>query len=110
MTIEGIFEDTVCIYALTDPQSGMVKYIGMSKQPEVRIRAHWQEAKSGRRALPVHQWIKRLNRKPGIKILDTCLRSEGPDRERYWIRKFPQALNIVGADVVPIKLLVPSLS
>jgi len=76
------------IYALVDPETQKVRYIGKSKQPEERYRQHIRKAPA---------WIKEILEK-GLKpeqiILESGLNSEeAGKREEYWIRWYESKNN-----------------
>jgi len=66
-------ENKVGIYALTDPISNKVRYIGKSTSINIRYKAHICEARSGRRQYPVYKWIRKLLNKnliPNLVIIE----------------------------------------
>lgn len=54
------------IYALTDPKTGEVRYIGKANDPEARLKSHMRDSR--RRDTPVYQWIRKHGR-PGMVVL-----------------------------------------
>jgi len=44
-----------CIYALTDPSTGEVRYIGKANDPSARLKSHLMDSR--RRNTPVYRWI-----------------------------------------------------
>ena len=50
----------VAIYSLRHPETGEIRYIGKSVNPENRLRQHIQDSKSRRN--PVHCWIQSLTK------------------------------------------------
>ena len=75
------------VYALTDPRTHEVRYIGKTVQkPEHRLTLHLARAQRGYRA-HVYSWIRellRLGMSPGLRILDG-IPGNGSDEEREWI-------------------------
>jgi hypothetical protein len=77
-----------CVYALIDPRTEAIRYIGLSIDPIDRLRRHIQRA---RRGAPSHKdnWIRQLlslGIKPKVKVLETlCTREEACNREQYLI-------------------------
>lgn len=78
---------TVYIYILSDPETGLVRYVGKSITPILRFRSHCCRAGETRR----ERWIKRLrNRglKPILEIIEEIPNSDDLDwqeSERFWI-------------------------
>ena len=59
------------IYALTDPRTGAVRYIGKANDPAKRLKGHMRDAR--RRQTPVYAWINKLVRlgmAPGLLVLE----------------------------------------
>lgn len=74
------------IYALTDPDSGEVRYIGKANDAAKRLKSHRRE--SARRRTPVYAWMRKLaaaGKAPGMIVLMECSAEEWPDKEREMI-------------------------
>jgi DNA-binding CsgD family transcriptional regulator len=77
----------VFIYALHDPRSGELRYVGASVNPQHRLTLHLcpsQRARSGEQGA----WITELvsqNLKPSISIIEKSDSSNWRVRERFWI-------------------------
>lgn len=77
------------IYALTDPETQVARYIGQSRSAKKRHASHIHAAKrneSGR----VYNWIRSLLREgvaPGFEVLEVCLEAAADEREIFWIAK-----------------------
>ncbi len=72
----------IYIYALVDPTSKHIKYVGLSNDPISRYRAHKQG---------LGFWFDRLRRKgqaPHLYILEVVSFENGIEREQYWIQWF----------------------
>lgn len=74
------------IYALTDPRTGDIRYVGYSSQLSRRFCAHLQDARKG---LLTHKakWIASLLReglRPGLEVLEESPVS-APQQEKIWI-------------------------
>jgi hypothetical protein len=74
-----------CIYALVDPRTDDTRYIGKTRRPESRLRAHC----SNKHHVHSSRWVQSLLRegvKPKMVILEGGLsEEEWPEREQYWI-------------------------
>jgi hypothetical protein len=78
------------IYILTDPITNDVRYVGKSINPEVRVRKHISEAKTGKSNNHRINWIKSLlnkNLRPNIEIIDET-NDDWVLLEEYWISQF----------------------
>lgn len=74
------------VYALLDPASGAVRYIGKSVNPRKRYIAHIERARKG---ADTHQyrWIRTLLRRNRTPIMITLQSADDLDKaERFWIR------------------------
>lgn len=84
---------TMYIYALRHPGSRLVKYVGRSWNPELRLEQHLEKASKD-----VTAWLEGLAEDaltPDLKILEQCTLETWADRERYWIWFFRQHTNIL---------------
>lgn len=77
--------NTVSIYTLEDPRTGLIKYLGKTKKPlNKRLSEHIKEGASTKKG----QWIKgllKLNLLPVIKLIDTVDSFNWQFWEGYWI-------------------------
>ena len=48
----------VAIYALSDPETGEIRYIGKANDPRARLKSHIRDSR--RRNTPVYCWIRKL--------------------------------------------------
>lgn len=75
---------TTFIYALADPRTGRVRYVGKANDPEQRLAQHRHgDGRNGHK----NNWIRQLRRAglcPVLHILQECA-DDWADRERYWI-------------------------
>lgn len=58
------------IYALCDPRTGEIRYIGKANNSQKRLQAHLRES---RRDYPVYRWIRKLAQEglaPAMKVLE----------------------------------------
>lgn len=80
----------VCeIYALKDPESGEIRYIGKANDSEKRLRSHLRDAK--RRMTPVYCWIQKLakdGKTPKLEVLLFCQKDAWPEYERILIAEY----------------------
>ena len=74
------------IYALCDPRTEEVRYIGQTMRAvEKYVTGHWKAARNGSDRY-VHRWIRSLGREPVHFILEECdTREELNEAERFWI-------------------------
>lgn len=75
------------IYALADPKTGEVRYIGKTLlQPaEKRLKGHVKTMEIGSRR-HVYNWMRKLNALPQFIIIEAVSESKINELERYWIR------------------------
>lgn len=80
-------EGVVFIYALCDPDTNDIRYIGKSINPKSRFYGHVQERQNTHKG----NWIESLIRKekvPVMKILEEATFDNWEDRERYYIKYY----------------------
>lgn len=78
------------IYALTDPRTNEVRYIGKAVDVGRRLRRHLKDARDGR-ADHKSRWIASLLREdliPLVLVLDECDDTIWKVRECYWIAHY----------------------
>lgn len=99
--LDGRVTREVTIYALCEPDTGEVRYVGKTvEKPARRLVYHLNRAKSDRRHLPSARWIFKRScegKRPIVRELEKV--SENDDwasREKYWIAYFRSA----GADLL----------
>lgn len=78
----------VTIYALKDPATGEVRYVGKANNLKARIRAHLWEAKSSTLQNRKVRWLRSLDSDPVVEILEIVPNSIWEARERFWIAKY----------------------
>lgn len=82
----GAWQGDVTIYALCDPDSLAVRYVGKANDMRSRIRQHRWEAKSSKLHTRKVNWLRSLKgREPVIMILAVVKHEEWEKSERYWI-------------------------
>ena len=75
------------IYALTDPRTEQVRYIGKAGNAEARLKQHLKE----RRGYPKDCWIKSLigdGCSPGVFVIEEVLEGDWVEAEIFWIAYF----------------------
>lgn len=85
---------TTFIYTLTDPTTGLVRYVGKSDVPKKRIQSHIREARVrvDRRDYK-NNWIRSLlneNKLPVLEIIDEVPKSEWSQWELHWYFQLKQ--------------------
>lgn len=87
-------DESVYIYGLIDPRSGLIRYVGQTKtSPKKRLKVHLHQSRYPRNSNLTHKeaWIRGLmiaGLRPTIEVLEVV----GPNgdwesREKEWIRK-----------------------
>lgn len=82
----------ICIYALIDSRTNEIRYIGKSKNIEVRLKAHINESIKGRKSHKC-DWIRQLlnlELRPILQILEECDEDNWKEREQYWIKYYKE--------------------
>jgi len=78
----------IYIYALLDPVSGDVKYVGKSKNPAVRLRSHINVALRDEDDRRKSRWIRKLcsqGLEPELRILEEAKEDNWEEAECKWI-------------------------
>lgn len=74
------------IYALLDPRTKEIRYIGKANRPEHRLLTHiWESHKSNSRKNVWLRELKGLCLQPILQVLETIKFSQWEERERFWI-------------------------
>lgn len=79
--------DTVYIYGLVCPISGIVMYVGKAKDVKSRTSKHFSMARKGERTAK-GKWLRELMRNnllPSVVTLEECAKEEWATRECHWI-------------------------
>jgi predicted GIY-YIG superfamily endonuclease len=72
------------IYALLDPDTGEIHYVGKTVDLERRYKDHLR----ARDKTPKDRWIKKLaqsKKQPDLKVLEKCAERNWAAKEKYWI-------------------------
>ncbi len=103
------------MYALSDPRTEEVRYVGVSVRPKARYNEHLSHAVKGGKT---HRdcWIRSLIERgirPAYSVLETATADNWQERERYWIaeyRAISRLTNITdGGDGLPGYAPTPEL-
>lgn len=99
-------EGPVAIYALCDPRTSEIRYIGKARKPDARLAGHLRET---RRRSPLYSWIASLRAAgltPTIRVMAVCAASEWMFEERRhiaWARALgPALLNLADGGDQPL--------
>lgn len=82
---------TTFIYALSDPDTNEIRYIGKANNIKYRLWSHLHEAKRDLRNLRKCNWIKSLmskGKRPIISVVEEVPFEHWVEREIYWIAEF----------------------
>lgn len=80
--------DTTFIYALTDPRTNEIRYIGKSNDPQHRLKAHLRSTKETTYKSRWIKHLKSLDLKPILSILEEVPIDKWQEREMYWIQYY----------------------
>lgn len=97
---QGLLRREVYIYALCDPRSGAVRYIGESFNPLSRLTSHIIGGRRQDRGTPLQAWISTLlaeGLEPEMLILERCEKESRTQhsRERHWIGVYGGVENLL---------------
>lgn len=83
------------IYALVDPRTKEVRYVGKTSQPlQIRLNQHWNTRTH--RNNHKECWLRNLEKeklKPFIRVLEECPEDLWQEREIYWMTQFDNLTN-----------------
>lgn len=83
-------ETEVFIYALLDPRTAKIRYIGKTNNINRRYSQHLR-ARTDQKMTPVKAWIQSLIKqglKPNMMVIDSCDESRWANLEREYIKRF----------------------
>jgi hypothetical protein len=104
---------TVYIYALVDPRTDTVRYIGKSVEPEQRFYSHLWAAKKTEKQFRVLRWIRTLlsqSVEPVMWIIEETTPELWEERERYWISHYGGFENLTNLTEGGNGVLIPTRS
>lgn len=79
---------TVTIYALLEPESQSVRYVGLTRRPRIRVGQYFR---GDGHTKHMRNWLRSLlekNRKPIFHLLEESDEGMAGARESFWIAKF----------------------
>lgn len=84
------------IYALLDPDSGKIRYVGKSVDPHKRLKGHFLNARccNPNENQKKCEWLTRLveqGKEPLVLILEEASEVNWKEREFQWIKKLRRA-------------------
>jgi GIY-YIG catalytic domain len=98
----------VYIYALLDPRSNEVRYVGKTNNPVKRKNNHSSPSQAELHGRAKNKWVielREIGLRPEFKILEECDENNWNERERFWIAHYGgirKLLNArLGGEIVP---------
>ena len=86
MAYENIKNKVTYIYALGDPDTGEIRYVGASTNPERRIVTHYACGSLEKKRY--FDNLKKAEKRPVLHIVEKCHTSIRWEREGYWIQHY----------------------
>lgn len=90
--INATVVDVTYIYALVDPDTMQVRYVGKANDPAKRYARHIMDDEDSHKV----RWLRQLSRnfqRPLLKILQVVPAEIWADAERHWIKQFDNLVN-----------------
>lgn len=86
---------TYKIYCLKNPENNEIRYIGVTtlKYLSSRLSQHYYCANHNYQT-HVAKWIRKINEKPIIELIEICDENNWEEREKYWISYYKNLTNI----------------
>jgi hypothetical protein len=79
------------IYILRDPRTGDVKYVGKTKNPYFREKAHGSPTQVRKQGIHKIDWtaeLRSLGLRPRFEIIEECPSGNWKEREEFWIAHY----------------------
>lgn len=92
----------VYIYALSDPYTNVVRYVGKTLEPRRRFSLHLSKARKAGKLRYSSTWIKSVllsGAFPKFILLEVTTDTEWPNRERFWIAKYKSLAEVAGVNL-----------
>ena len=85
--------ETTFIYALVDPRDARIRYVGKSRDPELRTREHIGEQRRNKGSNNFFRaWLRQLGwNPPPVLILEEVIKTSADRAERWWIASLKSA-------------------
>ena len=77
----------ISIYALAHPLTGVIRYVGRSRDPVRRLYNHMHEMRARKGNAEKNSWIEAMRRRPSVVILERCRPAVSDKREGAWIAR-----------------------
>lgn len=77
------------IYTLTDPRTRIIRYVGKTNNPTLRLWMHMNEKKRTHKNCWLGQ-LKSLGLRPIMDVIEEVASDTWQERERFWIAHFRQ--------------------
>ena len=90
------------IYCYVDPRNKEIRYVGATKDVELRLCRHVEKTLNSNRYQPKEAWIEEVmsvGMLPEVFILQSCEDSDASQLEAEWVKY----LRGIGADLVNVK-------
>lgn len=95
--------DKIYIYALCDPRTHEVRYVGKTDNIDRRYKQHIKRNSKTHKDSWINQ-LKNNGLKPSIQIIDTATELDWKVKEQYWIGMFPDLVNMTSGGENPPKI------
>ena len=96
--------DIVDVYALVDPETKKIKYIGKSQVVKSRYRSHLFSKFTPKALKHWRGLLHKKQMKPDLYVLEQVSVEKSIEHERYWIAYFGGVNNLLNTNKMPIKI------
>lgn len=89
-TRAGRYRDVWYVYILIDPRTDLVRYVGITSNPPMRLRGHVSDSKL-RETTHKSRWIRQLLAKslrPVMEIVESGIGDQWAAAETKWVQKY----------------------